>query len=216
MSSTTTPLRLPRLISYFLSFAFGIAGFGLGLHALIQSRKDKSRLHKAVGSTIDLNIDTTDILGAGGALTAATGLTGLLSLVYLVLLLLPHPRTAALPLATRTLPIQAHSLLFCVVFLFATLVPTADFVANNQAKVSATVGGIALPASVIAQAQKLLGATGVYHKLGYLRNIAIVPWFAFLFALTSAILAYLAHSRAKRAAPVAAAAPIQEKNAGTV
>ena len=39
---SVAPLKVPRLISYFLAFAFGIAGFGLGIHALVQSHKDKS------------------------------------------------------------------------------------------------------------------------------------------------------------------------------
>jgi hypothetical protein len=129
------------------------------------------RLRKAVGSAATVHIDTTDILGAGGALTAATGLTGLLSLLYLLLLLL-RPRStsasaSAQPLATRTLPVQALSLAFCSLFLFATLIPTTDFVARRQAKVSASVGPLTLSPQAIAQTEQLLGVTGVYHKLGY-------------------------------------------------
>ncbi|KAI8986864.1 hypothetical protein BD414DRAFT_487291 [Trametes punicea] len=42
-----------------------------------------------------------------------------------------------------------------------------DFVANRQAKVSAFLGGVPLPDSIIQTVQAQLGVTSIYRKIGY-------------------------------------------------
>ncbi|EPQ51176.1 hypothetical protein GLOTRDRAFT_141029 [Gloeophyllum trabeum ATCC 11539] len=198
------PLRLLRLLSLFLAFAWGVISFALGIHALIESRHDKDTIKHGVPAGTVVNIDTTDILGAGGAATAASGLLFVLSLLFLISSFVPLPLLGSLPL-------QAHLLAFTTVFLFATAVPTSYYFANGHAKVTASLFGYPLDQSVIQATERQLGVTSIYRHIFYLRLIAIIPWIAFLFSLTSTILSYLAARRARAAA--AGATPIaDEKN----
>ncbi|KZT25817.1 hypothetical protein NEOLEDRAFT_1147578 [Neolentinus lepideus HHB14362 ss-1] len=190
-------LRLLRLTSLALAFAWGVIGFALGVSAVVKSNHQKSEIRHAAPAAASISISTADILGAGGALTGACGLLFVESLLFLLSSFLPVPLLGSLPL-------QSHLLAFTTVFIFAAAVPTSDFVARRQAKVHASLGGVELPPSVIQSVQNQLGVTGVYKHIHYLRLIAIIPWIAFLFALTSTVLSYRA---ARRAPATAATAP---------
>ena len=108
-------------------------------------------------------IDDSDVVGAGGAVLAFCAVIAIVSLVSLVLHLLSPLR----PLSTRTLPVQGVLLAIGTLGLFASLVAMTDFVANRQAKVSASIGGTQLPPSFVQGVEQLLGTTPVYHKIGY-------------------------------------------------
>ncbi|EED82259.1 predicted protein [Postia placenta Mad-698-R] len=197
MSAT---LAHARLVSLVLSFAFGIVGMATGINALAKSNSSKSAVRRAasgLGATV--NIDTHDVLSSGVVITVVCGLIALTSFFTLVHALLARFRwrvsaassSADIGRHLRTVPLTgAHVLTFLTLWLFATLVPFTDFVANRQAKVTAYIGGVQLPPNLIQGTEAELGVTPVYHRLGYLRAGTVLPWIAFLFAVTSAALSY--------------------------
>ncbi|TRM62198.1 hypothetical protein BD626DRAFT_58016 [Schizophyllum amplum] len=191
--SSPTPLRIPLLASLFLAFAFGVTGLALAVEALEKSDDEKAQV-KAVapsGTTVDVNF--SDILDAGIAVTVACGITALLSLLSMLALLLPRLRTVPARLV-------APLFFFCAVFLFATLVPFDLFYSTRSANVTAHIGAITVPPSVVQQIQEAAGLSNKYSDKLYLRVVAIVPWFAFLFAITSGVLMLLSQSRERRTA----------------
>ena len=88
--SATTPYRVPRLVSLFLSFSFGVIGFAIGLNALVKSNSDKDNLRKSVpaGATVDIN--DNDVYKSGVVVTAMSGLIALASLFAFPSALLSH------------------------------------------------------------------------------------------------------------------------------
>ncbi|TCD68134.1 hypothetical protein EIP91_011499 [Steccherinum ochraceum] len=195
--STVAPYRLARLASLFLSFSFGVIGFGVGVNALVKSNTAKDQLRQnANGATV--NIDTADVFKSGVVVTVASGLLALASLFALPSALLSSGRGRYS--SSRLLTVQSALLGFLTVFLFAALTPFTDFVANRQAKISAFLGAVPVPDSIIQQVEAGLGATPVYKNIDYLKNTAILPWFAFLFGLTSTILTFVAARRTAAAA----------------
>ncbi|CCM01785.1 uncharacterized protein FIBRA_03852 [Fibroporia radiculosa] len=210
MSKTVAVLRL---VSLALSFVFGIVALSVDINALAKSNSQKSTLRKDVPSGVTVNIDTQDVFSSGVVVTVVCGLIGLTSLLALV-----HSffRSLTSPFHRRTVPLfGAHLLTFLTIWLFATIIPFTDFVANRQAKISASLGGVPLSQTIIQATEQQLGFTPVYHKLGYLRTGAILPWFAFLFGATSAALSYVyARQAATANHSTSSAGYVNEKHAG--
>ncbi|KAL1746004.1 hypothetical protein HDZ31DRAFT_62568 [Schizophyllum fasciatum] len=190
-SRTRTPLRLPLLVSLFLSFAFGIVGLALAVDALKKSDDEKEQVKSAAPTGTTVNIDTQDILNVGIVVTVACGLTAVLSLLSMLAIAVPKLKT----IPQRLL---APLFFFCAAFIFAAEVPFDLYYSNRSAKVTARIGNITVPPSVVQQIQEGAGLSPVYHDKNYLRVVAILPWFAFLFALTSGLLLLLSGSRARR------------------
>lgn len=159
----SSPHRISRLVSLFLSFAFGVVGFGIGLNALIKSNQAKKQLRASVPGGATVNINTDDVLKSGIALTVASGLLALASLFAFPSVLL----SSASLTGARLLRVQGALLAFFTIFLFAALTPFTDFVANRQAKVTAFFGAIPVPAATIQAIEAGLGATPIYKDIGY-------------------------------------------------
>lgn len=196
---SSAALRTARLVSLCLSFAFGVVGMAVGINGLVKFKQEKKTLLGAVppGATVDLN--THDVLNSGYVLTVVSGLIALASNLFLLPIIIP---VFGLPaLVGRTLRLQGAILAFLSVWLFATLVPFTAFFANRSAKITASIGNVVLsPASVQAIVASL-GATTEYKHVGYLRLSAVLPWFAFLFGTTSAVLSFLdTHDRYQHSA----------------
>ncbi|KAI0777605.1 hypothetical protein BD413DRAFT_466919 [Trametes elegans] len=203
MYTANVPHKLARLATLFLTFAFGVIGFAMGIHALVKSndQKDLVKQEAPMGATV--NIDTDDVFQVGCVVTAVCGALAVVSLVSLALLFFNRPSTkSSEPLSTRTLPLQAGLLAFLTVWLFASLVAMTDFVANRQAKVSAFLGSVQLDDSIIKLVEGQLGVTSVYKDIGYLRLAVILPWIAFLFGAVSSVVSIAAARRARHATPV--------------
>ena len=118
----------------------------------------------------DINIDDDDVFNSGAAVTAFCGALALASGVSLGLLFLSlfrSARSSKRSIATRTLSWQGGFLAVSTAGLFAALVAMTDFVANGEAKVSASVNGIAVPTVVVRGLQRALGVTTVYHEISY-------------------------------------------------
>ncbi|PCH37025.1 hypothetical protein WOLCODRAFT_28885 [Wolfiporia cocos MD-104 SS10] len=208
-----------RLLSLVLSFAFGVVGMSTDINGLAKSQHQKSELRRyAAGLGATVTVDTHNIFAVGVVVTVVCGLIALASILALAHALLFRFRlaktSARARLHLRTVPLLgAHVLALLSLWLFAALIPFTDFVANDQAKITATLGGVQLsPAQVQAQ-ESALGLTPVYHKLGYLRAGVILPWFAFLFGSTSAALSYVYARQAAAANAAAYAAQDEKKDA---
>ncbi|KZT02846.1 uncharacterized protein LAESUDRAFT_729817 [Laetiporus sulphureus 93-53] len=196
-------LHTTRLLSLVLSFAFGIVALSTSIDALAKSNRQKATLRREaakLSSSITVDIDTHDVFASGVVVTVVSGLIALVSFLALAHAALARARPSKAAAAARTVPLfSAHLLAFLALWLFATIVPFTDFVANREAKITAYLGSTPLSASTIQSEENALGLTPVYHKLGYLVTGAILPWFTFLFASTSAGLSYLAARRARYA-----------------
>ncbi|KAG6830612.1 hypothetical protein H0H87_007555 [Tephrocybe sp. NHM501043] len=178
-NSAAVPLRNAVLGSLFLAWAWGVIAGSVGLNALIKSNQQKSRFKKLVPPPTQLSINTNgqcfyqlrrirpltsddeDVFKSGIVLTVVGALIAVFCSIFL-LMLFTTPR-----LTIRSLRLQSLILAFCATWLFATLIPFTDFFANRSAQITATVGGVKLPDSVVKATERALGTTSVYKEIGY-------------------------------------------------
>lgn len=170
-----------------MTFAWGVIAGSVGLNALIKSNQQTTKLKKSVGP-IQLDINTKDVFNSGAVLTTVSALIAVVSLLFLLLSFISTKRRTSNH-------IQGGILAFLATWLLATLIPFTLFFATRAAKVTARLGGITLPQQAIEQAEKSLGVTGVYKEIGYLRLVAILPWFTMLFTFIAAGVLFAAGSR---------------------
>lgn len=104
-----------------------------------------------------------DVFNTGVVLTTASALLALLSLIFLF----THFLSASVSHARSGLRLQALLVAFCTLWIFATLIAFDVIARTRQAKVSASLGGVALPASIIQQQQQQLGVSTVYWDAHY-------------------------------------------------
>lgn len=118
----------------------------------------------------------TDVFNSGIVVTTICALIALLSLLYFLLTLLSRspsttttttPRSRGPALGTRTLPLQSLTLGFSALWLFATQIAFTDFVAKREAGISATIGGVSVPESLVQATEAQLGLTSVYRRISY-------------------------------------------------
>jgi len=184
--------RALTLAALVLSSVFGIIGGSVGLNALIKSNRQKAFLKHSVHPPTKLYINTDDTLRSGIVIAVTCGLIGLISMTSLKLMLLPSFKA----LGDRTRKLRAYLLAFFTIWLLAALIPFTVFFATRSAIVSAYVGSQRVPQAAIEKAQKQLGATPVYKKIYFLRLLAVLPWFTFLFGAISAIAVYMSEPSA--------------------
>jgi len=187
-NSGAVPLRNAILGTLAMTWAWGVIAGSVGLNALIKSNQQKSRFRKTIPPPTVITINTNDVFTSGIVLTTVCATIVVICTIYFLLLALSPTRF------TRTLRIQGGILAFFATWLFATLVPFTLFVARRSAKITARIGNIQLPDSVIQGAEKEFGTTSVYRQIGYLRLVAILPWFAFLFTVIAAVVQFHAAS----------------------
>lgn len=197
-TSAVVPLRGAVLGSLAMAWAWGVIAGSVGLNALIKANQQKSRLRKGVPAPTIVTIDTNDVFQSGVVLTVVGAFIAVLCSTFILMVFFTRG------LAARSLRIQSAILAFFATWLFATLIPFTTFVANRSAQVSATIGGVQLPPSIIKQAEQTLGTTSVYNRIGYLRLVAILPWITLLFTIVASVVLFVAGSPARRV-PVTAA-----------
>ncbi|TDL16088.1 hypothetical protein BD410DRAFT_795718 [Rickenella mellea] len=187
------PHRLARLVLLALTWAFGVISGSLGLNALIKSNQSKSYVKKNAPSGVTVSINTNDIFQVGVVLTVACTLLAILASLFFPLTFVPR-KLFGIPTA-RGLRIQAYLLAFTTLWVFASLIPFDIFARNRSAKVTATLGKLTLPDSVVAQQEAMLGVSPVYWKQNYVRWQAIITWFAVLFGALASIVLFMASRR---------------------
>ena len=77
------PLRPPRLLSLVLLFAFGIAGMGVGINALVKFNDEQRRFKSAAPGGATVHTDANDVLDSGYVITVVCGLIALASFLFL-------------------------------------------------------------------------------------------------------------------------------------
>ncbi|GAA5911906.1 hypothetical protein JCM5296_006641 [Sporobolomyces johnsonii] len=172
-------LHWPRTAFFLITQSLCIATIGLAAWALADGLHKKHEASKS-----GLTLDITDILGAGGAVTAAAGLSSLLCLGMLAYTLL-HPRRKEETLFS----VRVKEALFGVVLvaLFATLVPATVFAATRGGKVTAP----GVPQAVVDGLVKDSGVKLAYNAQRPVVSYVIVGWLAFLSTLVSLVLVSL-------------------------
>ena len=100
----------------------------------------------------------SDVDTAGIVVTIACGITAALSMISALLLFLKH---------TRFFLAQSIGLALCALWIFAGLVAFDFYFHTRSARVTATIGGVAVPQAVISAVEKQLGVTGVYKRIEY-------------------------------------------------
>ncbi|KAF9067962.1 hypothetical protein BDP27DRAFT_1295798 [Rhodocollybia butyracea] len=196
MSENLVPLKIARLLSLFLAFAFAVIAGSVGLNALVKSNQEKSATEKILPANTTLVVNDNDVFKSGTVITAVSALIALLCLVYILILLLSRNyENRYTRLSNRLLPFEWMSLAFCAAFLFATQIPYTHFFATRSAQVSAFFGTFEIPSSVVQAVQASLGVTTVYKSISYLRLVAILPWFTFLFTSVAAGVSFVASRR---------------------
>ncbi|KAJ4500157.1 hypothetical protein C8R41DRAFT_729756, partial [Lentinula lateritia] len=189
------PLKLHRLLSLFMAFAFAVISGSVGLNSLVKSNQQTSTVKKLLPAGTSLVVDDNDVFHSGIVITTISALIALLTLIYILLLLLSHRMTKFTRLSNQLLPFEWMSLAFCAVWLFATQVPFTHFFATRSAQVTAFTGNIQVPPGLVQIVENQLGFTTVYRRIHYLRLLAILPWFAFLFTSIAAGVSFLASRR---------------------
>lgn len=164
-----------RLATLALSCAWGIISLAASINAFVKSNAQKHTLLREVPSFVSVHIDTNDVNDSGTVVALVCGLIAVVSFFSLLHALILGSRVAKRAVAPR---VGAFALAFLSVWLFATLVPFTDFVANRSAKVTASLGGTPLSPQEIQMYQDALGLTSVYHKLGERAYPLPVPMYA--------------------------------------
>ncbi|KAF5361269.1 hypothetical protein D9758_010283 [Tetrapyrgos nigripes] len=190
-SSVSTPMRGPRLVALFMSFAWGVIALAVAISAQVKSDDSEDSLKRLVPQGTTLTINSGDVRSSGTVIAVVSGIIALLSFIYIVLILFFSN------LATRSLPIQWASLAFLAVWLFATQIPFTVFFANREAQVTIVANGVTLPSVLVNQLEQSLGVTPVYRHIDYLRLVAVLPWITFLFTVIGAVVSFSASRRRK-------------------
>ncbi|KAJ7444591.1 hypothetical protein B0H11DRAFT_1880580 [Mycena galericulata] len=196
LMSSVIPLKFPRLTTLFLAWAWAIISFGVEINAFVKSNRDKNNIKNSVPSPTVITLNTNDVFHAGIVVTVVSALIALLCTLYLALLLVDSSRRSGI--STRTLSLQYLTLGFLAIWLLAAQIPVTLFYATRSVQVSASIGGIQVGSSIVKTIENALGAKTAYKDYDYLKLIAILPWFAFLFTLLAAIVSFLASTHARR------------------
>ncbi|KAF8605193.1 hypothetical protein BDV93DRAFT_75884 [Ceratobasidium sp. AG-I] len=190
------PLKTPRLVLLGLTWALAVIGAAAGLNAIVKRNDQVATIKSAVAALkITVNVDTNNLLRSGIVLAVGCLLLSITSSIFILLLLLDSKKsstTSNAPLSTRTLPTQTATLAFLTIWLFATLIAVTKIAAHGSADVHAYSGGIQLPDSLVKATESRLGFSRVYWDQLYVRILTIAPWFAFLSALITTIVTFLA------------------------
>lgn len=153
---------------------------------MVESNRSQDRLKAAVPkpAIIDIDIDGTppfhihssgehtltiqlplplDVYISGIFTTVGALLIAVLALLFIAISVIPQTRS----FAARSRRLQAYTLAFTLVWVVASMIPFTQFFRTRYAKVRASINGTQLPPFVIEQAEKALGATSEYKKIGY-------------------------------------------------
>ncbi|KAI6157089.1 hypothetical protein BKA82DRAFT_126293 [Pisolithus tinctorius] len=177
MSTAPQPLKIQRLAALFLSFAFAVVGLGVSINARVKANQVLKQVYDAAPQGTVVNVDTKDISDVGIVVLTGCALQVALSALFTVFVFIPRRTTALF------LRIQGWLLYFCGLWLLATLIPFDVIFATRQANVTATLNGIPVPASEVQNMEEALGLSPYYKDAWYLKLVAILPWFAFPFAV---------------------------------
>ncbi|KAJ7182881.1 hypothetical protein C8R43DRAFT_968388 [Mycena crocata] len=198
LMNSVIPLKTPRLITLFLAWVWAIIALGVEINALAKSNKDKTAITDEIPPPTKVSLDTSDVFQSAAVVTTVTLIILALSTLYILLLVIDSNSRSGI--STRTLPLQYFSLAFLALWLFAVQIPLSVFVSQRSIKVAASIGGVTIQDGVLKTIERALGAKTAYKDYYYLKLLAILPWFLFLFTLAAAVVGFLASSYARGSA----------------
>ncbi|KAH7100044.1 hypothetical protein BKA62DRAFT_708102 [Auriculariales sp. MPI-PUGE-AT-0066] len=188
-----------------LTAAFGVVGGSLGINALASTSfkdKDKVQAFKPKGTTVDIN--TNNIIASGSVQTVGCGLLALAAFLSLLLHAFAPHRANARP------KLQGGLIGFFSLWVLVTSIATLVIARNGSATVSAFLGSVKVPDSIVKALEKANHSSRVYWDHDYLHSATIVPFIAFFFGLLSTIV-LLTMRPSNTATPVVADHPRDEK-----
>jgi lysylphosphatidylglycerol synthetase-like protein (DUF2156 family) len=196
--SSSGPLYFPRLITLAFSAIFAIVAAGIGLNALVESRKNTNSLKATVPPPTSIDINIKDVTTTGAVASAASLLIFVFSVLFAAAAVLPGTRALSL----RTLRLQAFSLIAAAAIILGSMIPYMVFFTKRGPKVKAFVGGNQLPDSVVAPiVNSRVGNRAFYKNIDYLKLLAVFPWIALFFTLVAAAVLFKAGGAAHTTAP---------------
>ncbi|KAI0047464.1 hypothetical protein FA95DRAFT_1606059 [Auriscalpium vulgare] len=221
--SSVEPLKRARIVALAFAWAFGIIGGSVGLNGLIKANDDKRRLRHAAPPGVHVHIDVTNLFHPG---VLATAVSTLLAVVANLLFMMTAYRwidrlvghAGPVPLATRTLRLQAGFLAFWSLFLLGCQITFTVVFATKTSDFGASINGVPLPLAVVEATAAANHVTPIYHKIGYLRLQAVLIWFTWLFTTIAAVVIFEASRRrdASSAYPSDIAAPVDDRRESTL
>lgn len=156
------PLRIPRLLSLLLTWAFGTIGMCVGINALAKFNDQKRQLVAAAPQGATVSINTSDILNVGYVSTVACGLLALAAFIFLL------PGFLSGKFSSHShLRLQSLVLGFITLWLFPTLIAFTYIFVHHSAKIVVAIGSYVLPDSLVQEVLSQLGATAVYKDVDY-------------------------------------------------
>ncbi|VDC07128.1 unnamed protein product [Peniophora sp. CBMAI 1063] len=195
--SPVVPFKFARAGVLFLSFSFGIVGLAVAINAVVKASDVTSSILSNLPFGITVKLSDSNIRNVGTVLAVGCGLSALMSFVFFLGTLFSGARgTTAVPLFTRTLPLQAGILAILALWIFACAIPFDVFYANDDIGIDAGILGIHVASQIVDQVLAVLGLSRQYRDYDFLQLLAILPWFAMLFAAISAASLAVAHRRA--------------------
>jgi len=165
---------------------------------LVKSNQEEDALRNRLPAGVSVDIDTDDVSQTGTIIGVICAVVAFLSFSYILILLLPlkwpksHER-----LSTSTLVIQYGSLGFFALWLFTVQIPFVVFFRTHSAQVQAFIGRVEVPPQLLSGTERLLGVDPTYKSKFYLKLLAILPWFTFLFTVIAAVVSFVAYRRTK-------------------
>jgi hypothetical protein len=154
---------LPLLAALFLLFAFSVIGAGVGINSLVKSHRDKARFRRALPADVRVIINTSDVFDSGVVATVVCGLLALVALASIIVAALPSSRK----FWQQSRRVQAATITFLVVWLFATQIAFTAFFANRGPKVTAFIGKTKIPEQTVKNYEMALGAVTEYRQVHY-------------------------------------------------
>jgi len=174
-------MALFTLLALFFSFDFALVGAALLIRAFVASNDQVKHLRAAVPRGTVLNINRDDITMAGQVSAAVQALI----IAFLTVSAL------AVFYRSKTRPkffiVLGSLLAFASLWLLSVTIAFTVIFATKSARVSASIGGVQLPQSIINAQARALGVSPVYKDQPYLLHAAILPWFAWLFTTLAAV-----------------------------
>ncbi|KAL4079918.1 hypothetical protein V8B97DRAFT_2020669 [Scleroderma yunnanense] len=152
---TAAPLKIPRFILLFFTFALAVVSFSVGINALVKSRQERNKVYAAAPKGASVNVDFSDIFDVGAVLTAGCGLLAIVSAICLGFLFRPLRNVLFLR-------VQGWTLYACALWILATVIPFDVFFATRSASVTASLGGIPVSQTIIQSIESSLGVSPVY------------------------------------------------------
>jgi len=205
-------LRIPRLVSYFITWCLGIVAGSAALNGLVKARNDRDRDAKIAEAlapfpNFRVSININDSLTVGGFLAAGELLISIIafwSFVFLLLSSLANARRnsklydGAHRRTEGKKGVQLFALgcwIFALLWTFASAVPSLDYNRNRNAKTKAWIGDEQLPADTVKALEDASGLESAYWVHGYVKFASITPWPLILFTIISTVLTAMAWRR---------------------